>query len=114
MKWKKEWGGNEKGLLIVQKNFGRPIDALTRKPNLPWYYEVFLQHFFTLSFSRTKYLSSTVKNKQQVFIESLNPIDVATIIQYCYVITLTVSIEDFISIVQVLDDTYLNWKPGDD
>ena len=69
--------------------------ALRERPDIPWYYEVFIDHFHILSFSRI------------AGVNKANPIDIITMLKYNKDIVKMDNSAGFISIIQSLDAIYL-------
>jgi len=106
VKWYKEWGKDEKVLLVAKAKGMDPI-GLKNKPVVPWYYEVFLKHYLILSNSRS-YRLDVVPNSSTGFsyVTKPNPIDIPTILQYNQNIV-KMDHSEFLHLMQTLDGCYL-------
>jgi hypothetical protein len=102
-----EWGPHI-GVLTRAKEKGMNPQALIDKPDIEWYYEVFISHFNVLSFSRTRRPSIRITSKGgKIYTTDPNPLDLPSIILYNREIVKMESCADFISIIQALDSVYV-------
>lgn len=73
---------------------GQQTPALDSKPDIPWYYEVIIDHFSCLSSSRSYHMSGP------------NPIDIPSILSYNKDVA-KMRPTDFIYLMQSIDRMYL-------
>ena len=92
-----EWGDHLPVLLKAQEQ-GMDPEALRNRPDIPWFYEVFIHHFNILSFSRTMNMNGP------------NPIDIPAILDYNEKIVKMDSPVEFLGIIQTLDGLFLTKK----
>lgn len=103
LEWDLEWGDKVKVLLQYEKQTGKTPQALSDKPDLPWYYYEFVRHFRILSNNRT-YRSFQAGDK---VISIPNPIDISTILSYNEHIVKMRNPFDLVDIIMTLDDIFM-------
>ena len=81
--------------------------GLKLKPELPWYYMVYLQHYNVLDKCRTYGVGmKSDSSGMPVFYSKPNPIDLATIFSYNKEIVKE-DPEDFLYLIQCLEEKFL-------
>ena len=97
--------------LLKAKERGETPQALLDKPELPWYYEDFIEHFAVLSFSRSSRPEVQVTSEGgKLYTSAPQPIDIPSIIQYNEAVVKMDSCAEFISIIQCLDSVFLTHR----
>jgi hypothetical protein len=111
--WQKEWGGKrELTLLRFQELTGKTPEALKNKPDLPWYYDEFFQHYIRLSSSRSHTIDLLPTESGGYRREKRpNPIDIPSILKYNREIAMYPP-SSFLEVMQEIDQIFLNSTEG--